>query len=923
MTPSFYFALREQLISQPVPISYHMLLYGALSIAAAHGLQRDDCKCNALLFYHTGGISCNLMEVLVSGGSVLMAGPFHNPDEYLDHLLGKPPNSQLATPSPTWYYAGPTMHKAIVVMAEARYNRANKYNSQQKKQPLSCRLRFIRNAQAHISHSLVLRLSTVFGCSVIPTYGMTEAMPIASSIPIDARFDPPSDVVDSVGFPLTNVRILHPETGEVMEHVEHADDDHVVAGDIALKGPGVISGYLGMDVDKTHTSDGWLCTGDLGVLDKEGRLFIKGRRKEMIKRGGEQVWPNEIDDVLEKVPGVFLACAFGVPNELWGEEVAVAVVLADPDQHNNPAYLEELKDKILQACKDNLDEMSMPQQIKFLKSKNELLRGPTGKIIKSKMAAHLGVTAMDTGALRVLTSVSNQFRESAQPKEQEETNRSFWEKYKKLLETTAEDGHRVIPSDALNGVPFLTTLFVVHGHVGLFPNLPWVKLQGYVPNMMIFFTVGAFQTTCQVAQSVKPQWAQFVGTKIGALHSLFVICQLITYPSYVLFRAFDEDGNFTWDVTDWAKSITWFIFCTITGMGHKWGIIMFTWFQSTYYIFLALFPFLDDYLRRLKLKQQLIWLVISTAFAAALWGLIFISTPQKIFWNDLYPIGWTIITWLPLLVASMLAAYIFRRIVKYYTKKKKNRERADLELQEQQLGDPSSVDAEYIKDYTKLFGMICDGTSLLLLIIWITVAVFPNCLCVYEETAQAMRPGNEDNDGECPFRRGVDDYVWTCDVTYDEFVTYIIPDPYQFEFGRLITNFSGEVGYLRGSAVIFLMWIFTMAFGTGYTSKIFASRLFKDHLAPLGYPVYLIHMAVARYYWVATRGLKREFWWDHEGEFPFPVAWWEFFLILLISIVSGALVNHYLVPPLLPHTIDLGVKCCSWISKCCDSFAPK
>ena len=297
---------------------------------------------------------------------------------------------------------------------------------------------------------------------------------------------------------------------------------------------------------------------------------------------------------------------------------------------------------------------------------------------------------------------------------------------------------------------------------------------------------------------------------------------------------------------------------------------MFTWFQSTYYIFLAMFPFLDDYLRRLTLKRQLVWLIVTGILAGALWGIIFICTPSEIFWGDLYPLGWSIITWLPLLVASMLSSYLFRRIVEYCANLKQ-KAMADSESQEQP-DDPSSIKAEYVMEYTKLWGMICDATSLFLLAAWVTVAFFPNCNCVYEETFHAMRPTEEIEEYGCPFRPGLEDYVWTCGITYDEFVTYIHPDPNHFEFGRFTTNFSGGFGYLRCSAPVFLLWCSTMAFGTGYTSRIFSSHVFKKYLAPLGYPVYLIHMAVARYYWVATRGLKREFWWGREGEFPFPVS---------------------------------------------------
>lgn len=106
-----------------------------------------------------------------------------------------------------------------------------------------------------------------------------------------------------------------------------------------------------------------------------------------------------------------------------------------------------------------------------------------------------------------------------------------------------------------------------------------------------------------------------------------------------------------------------------------------------------------------------------------------------------------------------------------------------------------------------------------------------------------------------------------------------------------------------------------MGFGNGYTARFFSSKLITT-LAPLGYPVYLLHMAVARYYWLATRGFEREAWFDISGEYPFPVEWHEMLIVLAITIFVGFLINAFLVPPLIPYTISWGVKVCTFISSC-------
>ena len=897
-----------------VPISRSMLLYAGMSIASTLELQRDDCNCNAMPYYHIGGIACNLLAVLISGSSVLFAGPLKDPNDFLDHLTNANNNgvhvhdhhgsrsssTSQSVPLPTWYYAGPSMHKAIVLLAEARAKQSGKPTVP------NC-LRFIRSASAHLNHDLALRLSRIFNCQVIPTYGMSEAMPICSSAPIDASRDPPCEVIDSVGFPVgTSVTIRDPETHAILEYGS--------VGEICVKGQGVISRYLHLNVKTTHTLDGWLLTGDRGMLDRQGRLFIKGRSKEMIKRGGEQVWPNEIDDIVEKIPGIATAVTFGVPNELWGEEIAIAVVLVNPNMIHHKEYLSSLEDTIMKTCSIELNTLSVPRQVKFLASTEDLPMGATGKYLRSKMAHHFNLKAVDMGALRMLESVGNIHpNPTTDPTTDQESSSFSW----KWLNYVMEDGTRVKPSDALNGLRFLVACFVVHGHCGLFPNIGWIKLQMYQPNMIIFFILGAFQTTSSVAQSVKKQWAGFVGTKIGSLHGIFVISQFFTLPSYVLFHAYDEDGNWVWTASDWIRTLVFFAFDTFTGMGHGYGISGVTWFQSTYYIFLILFPFFDDYFRSKTIKVQASWFALFVTLAAALWGMLYVLVPTAVFWSFIYPLGWTLVSWLPLLLASMLAAYFFRWVVEYYFLKR-SKESAEETRRESSSLSATEMDTrsiENIREYTKVWGIVCDVCSLSLLLIAAMVVSAPSCLCVHNETFQAMRPSMDLPEHQCLFTTGekASQYVYACDITQSEFADYIQDDPYHDEKGRFPTIISGAFGYLRISAPLFLLWVFSMAFGNGFVVRFFSSR-FMTALAPLGYAVYLLHNAIGRYYWALTRGIKKEFWFPITCEYPFPVEWWEALIILLSSVGLGYIVNTFLVPPIMPFFINLGVKTCHLVS---------
>jgi fatty-acyl-CoA synthase len=154
---------------------------------------------------------------------------------------------------------------------------------------------------------------------IVVAYGLTEASPSCTSgrpnDPLDVRCETAGRAIDGV-----EVRVVDPETG-----VERATGD---VGEIEVRGPNVMRGYFD---DPAATSsaispDGRLRTGDLGTLDASGLLRIVGRLKEMIQRGGENVYPAEVEDALRAHPCVADAAVVGVPNEFWGEEVAAAVI---------------------------------------------------------------------------------------------------------------------------------------------------------------------------------------------------------------------------------------------------------------------------------------------------------------------------------------------------------------------------------------------------------------------------------------------------------------------------------------------------------------------------------------------------------------------------------------------------------------------
>lgn len=213
----------------------------------------------------------------------------------------------------------------------------------------------------------------LFGDKFVYMYGLTEAQLVCGRLGTFAA--EPTSVGGAMGF--MRVRVVDDDlrsmpTGQV--------------GEIAMDGPALMSGYHGLpDATAESLRDGWLFTGDLGYLDKDGQLHFTGRRKETIKTGGFSVDPREVENVLLDVPGTREAAVVGTPDDRWGEMV-VAFVVGDE------TMLEERK--IRQRCRAELADFKIPKTIVFL---DELPKNPTGKIERGRLRAIAEHNAPDSG----------------------------------------------------------------------------------------------------------------------------------------------------------------------------------------------------------------------------------------------------------------------------------------------------------------------------------------------------------------------------------------------------------------------------------------------------------------------------------------------------------------------------------------------
>jgi acyl-CoA synthetase (AMP-forming)/AMP-acid ligase II len=295
--------------------------------------QTDRCL-HIVPYYHGGGIGAPLLSVLIAGGTVICTKEFI-PSDFL---------SLLKTYRPTFYSAGPALHRGILRQIKKVPPAELKNTS----------LRFIRSGSASLPPATLHDLETFLGVPVIDTFALSETGHISVNLPPKRG---------SVGIP-------------VIEHLNIIDEDGKTLGpneqgEIVVQGESVFNGYEDApEENKTAFIDGWFRTGDMGYLDVEGYLFITGRKKELINKGGEKISPAEIDSVLMTHPAVKQAMAFRVNDPVLGEDIAAMVVAENKNVHE-----EELRCYLL----DRLIPFKVPKRIYFVE---EIPKGPTGKPLR-------------------------------------------------------------------------------------------------------------------------------------------------------------------------------------------------------------------------------------------------------------------------------------------------------------------------------------------------------------------------------------------------------------------------------------------------------------------------------------------------------------------------------------------------------------
>jgi acyl-CoA synthetase (AMP-forming)/AMP-acid ligase II len=321
-----------------VPLLQRNLMASARNIAEHYRLGPADVSFCVMPLFHVHGLVASTFATLGSGGSVIV------PRRFTPQRFWRQAREHRAT----WLSAGPTLHQMILDAGEG----------------VPSSLRFARSCSSALSPALLDRAEQAYGVPMLEAYGMTEASHQMSSNPLP----PAARIPSSVGVQ-TGTRIgIADRSGTLL------DDGQV--GEVVIRGPGVMSGYVANPEATAQAFYGdWFRTGDLGVL-RDGYLYLEGRIKEMIIRGGENISPIEIEQVLLAHPRVRDAVCFGVADDKYGELVGAAVTLS------GEAEVIELIDH----CRGQLAPFKVPASIRIL---DQIPRTATGKVQRRRVAEFL------------------------------------------------------------------------------------------------------------------------------------------------------------------------------------------------------------------------------------------------------------------------------------------------------------------------------------------------------------------------------------------------------------------------------------------------------------------------------------------------------------------------------------------------------
>ena len=856
-----------------VPLGNGALAANAVALAKSLKLTSTDIALNAMPLFHIGGIAASVLASVAAGASLICMDRFETGAFYEAIIRSRP----------TWFTAVPTMHLSLMMYGKQLGDKHGRgWHS----------LRFIRTGAAPLSESDAVSLSSFWGVDIVSTYSMTEQMPISSTM---SQAKP-----GTVGNPLlVSLAVVNPET---LKPVSWGD-----AGEICISADTVISSYY------NNTGDAkpffWIGdrrffrTGDMGLLDDDRFLFIVGRLKELIKMGGEQISPVEIEATLRRHPDVDVAVAFPVPSPTWGEEVGVAVVLGPGSK---PSV--DTQEGVKKFARDQLGISKAPRYWKFLDDPSVLPMTASRKYIRNGLAALLGVEAESFDAqaiaprgvarissglsgLRYLLSVGVMFNHiGAVWQGEDERNPLTW-------------GQSFFPGKA-STFYFPATVFFVLGGYSLSSALAARKIRGYWG-----FVTSRFNTLLPM------YWLALV----LALINLLVVCQPSQYSSNfswqpnMLTRLLPDGSYAQCQSAPVELPYGWWLFLTLLvyflGM-QAWffafilagWILYYSWFFSVYFFVLLVFMWMHNSMvsSRGKGRELLLWGLVYTfgvMLSAFALGAYFFFPPWEETFNveeakslsynfaNVYALASVLFPpyWIPVVGSGVVAYFVY------------------------DWARPAQ------SHYRAIYAIACDLLSIFFLVFQLMMFIdidwpYPSFTGkMYVESAN--EPHTWDS--------ALDRYVWS--VLVERIKTPLIA-----------------------------VWVALLSMpSSSLTSRVLEWKPLSEVLGPTSYGCFLFHQIICQWYWWITRApadqpaeisiqgmyvvypeaFERPYpptafnytairpdytWWNFPKYYywfsplPLPVAWFEFFYVVGLTTLFAMAVNAWVNPVLTSWYMKLG-----------------
>ena len=323
-----------------VMLSHEGIHFSSHSIAYCERSTENDLALCFLPFNHVFGQIHIMNSTILSAGCLELIPSFD-----MEQVLRCTESGRV-----TKFYAVPTVYVRLLTVNDLKRKLG--------------RLRYCFSAAASMPMEIVKEWKEASGVTISESYGMTEVMPVTYN-----HFYPQRHVVGSVGHPVPGVEVqIRDKSGNPLEQG--------IEGEICIRGRNVMKEYLN-NPGGTRTAfwqGGWLRSGDIGVFDREGYLYIVDRLKDLIITGGENVYPREVEEALHATSLVLECSVVGFPDKEWGERV-VAFVVPKPDKTITPAGLKA-------ALKGRLASFKVPKE--FIVTR-DLPKSPTGKILKREL----------------------------------------------------------------------------------------------------------------------------------------------------------------------------------------------------------------------------------------------------------------------------------------------------------------------------------------------------------------------------------------------------------------------------------------------------------------------------------------------------------------------------------------------------------